>query len=97
MTTRALAYVLLRPVVTEKSTRLQEEGKYVFEVQRQATKGLIKQAVEVHLNVKVKDVNTMVIREKTKRYGARLVYGRLWKKAIVTLQPGNKITLFESI
>lgn len=97
MTTRAFANVLIRPVVTEKSTRLQEQDKYVFEVSRNATKGLVKKAIEDNLGVKVKDINTMAVREKTRRFGARRVHGRTWKKAIVTLEPGNKITLFEGV
>jgi len=97
VTSRAFANVLVRPVVTEKSTRLQEQDKYVFEVARHATRGLVKLAIEEHLGVKVKGVNTMMVREKTKRFGVRMVHGRVWKKAVVTLEPGNKITLFEGV
>ncbi|MSQ11397.1 MAG: 50S ribosomal protein L23 [Dehalococcoidia bacterium] len=89
--------MLLRPVVTENSTRLQGQGKYVFEVARTATKGGIKEAVEKTFGVKVTAVNTLRGTIKTKRFGKREVYGRTWKKAIVTLAPGDKIALFEGI
>lgn len=97
MSTKTLADVLLRPVVTEKSTLLQEKGKYVFEVAKPASKGAIKAAVEQAFGVKVLDVNTLRVKTKTKRVGPRRVLGRTWKKAIVTLEPGSKITLFEGV
>ena len=62
-----LTRVLKRPVVTEKSTLLQERGKYVFEVQRRATKSDIARAVENAFGVSVASVNTLVVRGKQKR------------------------------
>jgi large subunit ribosomal protein L23 len=97
MTSRTYARVLIRPVVTEKSTLQQEQAKYTFEVAPGATKFAVKEAVENAFNVKVLSVNTMRVQVRTKRFGARPVLGRTWKKAVVTLQPGNKITLFEAV
>ncbi len=89
--------VLKRPVVTEKSTLLQEKGCYTFEVARSATKQQIKEAVEKAFGVEVVQVNTLTVRDKPRRYGPRLVPARRWKKAIVTLAPGNSITIFEGV
>ncbi|MBI4496391.1 MAG: 50S ribosomal protein L23 [Chloroflexi bacterium] len=89
--------VLRRPVVTEKSTRLQEENKYVFEVAQEANKPMIKEAVEKAFNVKVLDVNTVMMRGKTKRMGPRHVRRPDWKKAVVTLRPGDRIEYFEGV
>ena len=89
--------VLRRPVVTEKSTYLQERGRYVFEVAPSANKREIRQAVEDAFDVKVLSVNTMHVRGKRKRFGPRLVEQRSWKKAVVTLAPGNTITIFEGV
>ena len=63
--------VLLRPTITEKSTLLQEDGQYTFEVAPKANKTLVKQAVEENFNVKVLSVNITVNRGKRKRYGPR--------------------------
>ena len=89
--------VLKRPVVTEKSTGLQETGRYVFEVDPSATKLQIKQVVQEAFDVKVVGVNTMVVKGKRKRFGPRFSAGRSWKKAIVTLAPGESITIFEGV
>ncbi len=89
--------VLRRPLVTEKATLLQEDGKYVFEVARGANKMQIKDAVEQAFKVKVAEVNVMSMHGKTKRMGKREVTGPAWKKAVVTLQPGYKVALFEGV
>lgn len=89
--------VLRRPLITEKATLLQGQGKYAFEVAGKATKNLVKQAVEKAFKVKVVSVNMMMVPGKTKRMGRRLVTGSSWKKAVVTLKPGNKIELFEGV
>ena len=90
-----LANVLLRPLVTEKSTILQERGKYVFQVDMKATKQDVARAVKWAFDVDVTDVNTFRVRGKVKRYGRRPAKMPDWKKAIVTLAPGNTIQLFE--
>ena len=89
--------IIIRPVVTERSTSLQDQNKYVFEVALNSTKGMIKQAVEQLFNVRVLKVNTLRRPGKTRRFGPRLVQSPVRKKAIVTLQPGDKITLFEGV
>jgi len=89
--------VLRRPLITEKTTLLKEEDKYVFKVANGATKHQIKEAVEKTFKVKVVKVNVIIVHGKTKRMGRREVTGPSWKKAIVGLEPGSKITLFEGV
>lgn len=83
--------VILAPVITEKATFASENGQIVFKVARNATKPEIKKAVETLFSVKVKSVNTLVRKGKTKRF--RGVTGRQSdvKKAIVTLEEGHSI------
>lgn len=76
---------------------MQEQGRYTFEVAPSATKHQIKRAVEAAFDVKVVKVNTMNLRGKRKRYGPRVKEQPSWKKAIVTLAPGNTITIFEGV
>ena len=89
--------VLRRPLVSEKSTNLQAQGKYAFEVAREANKHQIKQAVEKAFKVKVTAVNVMTVHSKTRRVGRRQVSTQPWKKAIVTLKSGDKIAFFEGV
>ena len=89
--------ILRRPLVTEKSTLLQEQGKYVFEVAPEATKLQIKSAVEEAFSVRVRHVNTMNLRGKRRRFGPTWSRKRDWKKAIVSLVPGDSITIFEGV
>lgn len=87
--------ILIKPIVTEKSTALMEEGKYTFQVPLTATKIEIRQAVEKVFNVKVQAVNTMRYEGKMKRLGRTQGRRSDWKKAIVTLKAGETIELFE--
>ena len=89
--------VLERPLVTEKNAALQASGKYAFEVNREANKMQIKQAVEKAFKVTVTAVNVVTMRGEEKRVGRKMVTTPSWKKAIVTLQEGDKIDLFESL
>jgi len=89
--------VLRRPLITEKNAMLQAQGKYAFEIAREANKPQIKQAVEKAFKVKVLAVNVMTVPGKTRRVGRRQVLTQSWKKAIVTLKPGDKIELFEGV
>jgi large subunit ribosomal protein L23 len=89
--------VLRRPLVTEKSTALQEQRRYVFEVAPSANKHEIKESVEAAFGVKVQKVNTMNVRGKTKRFGPKVSQMRSWKKAIVTVSPGDSISIFEGV
>ena len=87
--------ILIRPIVTEKSTALMEQGKYAFGVPLAATKIQIRQAVEQIFKVKVQAVNTMRYEGKLKRMGRTQGRRSDWKKAVVTLKPGEAIELFE--
>jgi len=89
--------VLRRPVITEKSTDLQTQGKYAFEIADGANKPMVKEAVESAFKVKVTGVNVVTMRGKMRRVGRRSILTRTWKKAIVTLQPGDKIEFFEGV
>ena len=89
--------VLRRPLITEKNTMLQAQGKYAFEIAREANKPQIKQAVEKAFKVKVLAVNVMTVPGKTRRVGRQQVLTQSWKKAIVTLKPGDKIEFFEGV
>ena len=87
--------MLVRPVVTEKSTLLQEQDKYVFEVLPKANKPMVKEAVQKAYNVKVVSVNILKNRGKVKQYGRRRVRTPDIKKAVVTLKAGDRIQIFE--
>jgi len=88
--------VLLRPIVTEK-TQL-AESNVAFEVVKAANKAMIKQAVELAFpQVKVLAVNTMTMKGKRKRMGMRVTQRPDWKKAVVTLRPGDRIEFFEGV
>jgi len=90
--------IVKRALITEKGTVLRElRNQYFFEVARDANKIEIKRAVESIFNVKVKTVQTMQIRGKIKRQGRFAGKRSDWKKAVVTLQPDQKIELFEQI
>ena len=89
--------VLRRPLITEKNAMLQAQGKYVFEIAREANKQQIREAVEKAFKVNVLAVNVMTVPGKTRRVGRRQVLTQSWKKAIVTLKPGDKIELFEGV
>jgi large subunit ribosomal protein L23 len=83
--------IIRSPVITEKSTAASEHDKVVFNVARDATKSQIRAAVEALFKVKVKGVNTLVRKGKTKRF--RGVRGRQSdiKRAVVTLEEGQSI------
>ena len=91
--------VLRRPLITEKSTVLQAQNKYVFEIADGANKPMIKQAVEKAFKVTVTGVKVVTMRGEIKRVGRsrRQVQTTPWKKAIVTLQAGDKIEFFEGV
>lgn len=92
-----LTEVVKRPLITEKSTILQSKQDYVFEVDSNANKHQIKAAVEKMFKVDVVKVNVINVPGKEKMVGRRRVRTRQWKKAIVTLAPGNKIEFFEGV
>jgi large subunit ribosomal protein L23 len=83
--------VLRRPLITEKSTLLQEKQRSVcFEVHRDATKPEIKKAVETLFGVKVQDVRVANVHGKVKRQGRYVGRRPDWKKAYVTLREGER-------
>ena len=90
-------HVLKRPILlTEKATRLREgENKVVFEVDKDANKIEIKDAVEKLFNVDVESVNTLVTRGHMKRMGRGYARLRNKKKAVVTLKEGHTIQFFD--
>lgn len=92
MSVKPKLYDLIRkPIITEKATLASEHGAVVFEVEIDATKPEIKEAVETLFNVKVKAVNTVVTKGKVKKFRGRAGKRRDVKKAYVTLVEGNTI------
>jgi large subunit ribosomal protein L23 len=103
--------IIKRPLLTEKSARLRETGgsatahaegesyaqKVVFEVAREANKIDVRRAVQELFKVTVTDVRTIVVRGKVKRMGRFSGQRPSWKKAFVTLKPGDNIELFEGV
>jgi large subunit ribosomal protein L23 len=88
--------VIVRPVMTERSTLLKEkQNQYVFEVRPGATKPDIRHAVEQLFKVKVLSVRTMNVLGKMRRLGRSMGRRPDWKKAVVTLGEGQKIDLVE--
>lgn len=90
-------HIIRRPIIlTEKSSRLRDQGnKVIFEVHRDANKIQIKDAIQALFKVGVVDVNTLVMRGKEKRMGRGYARLRNWKKAVVTLKPGDEIQFFD--
>ncbi len=89
--------VLVKPLLTEKITGLQESANRIaFVVQTDVNRIEVRQAVESVLKVKVKSVNIMKVMGKKKRQGRHLGKRPDWKKAIVTLHEGEKVELYES-
>jgi large subunit ribosomal protein L23 len=89
--------ILVRPIVTEKNTALNEVGKYCFEVATTTNKIEVKRAVEEVFKVKVVSVNMMKVPGKMRRMGRTSGMTRTWKKAIVTLAPGERIELVQGV
>ncbi len=87
--------IIKRPIVSEKTTKLSELRKYTFEVDRRANKIQIKQAVEELFGVKVKSVNVINGVAKPKKVGQYTGFASAISKAIVTLEEGNKIDIYE--
>lgn len=88
--------IIKRPVITEKSSDLIEgENKYTFVVDKKANKIEIKEAVEKLFNVTVVNVNTLNVKPKRRRVGRYEGFRGGYKKAIVELQAGDTIELFE--
>ena len=88
--------IIKRPLITEK-TSIQKElaNQLTFEVDRRANRIEIKRAIETAFKVRVASVQTMQVKGKVKRRGRNVGKRRDWKKAIVTLMPGERIDFFE--
>ncbi len=89
--------IILGPVVTEKSTHGSEDGQVTFKVSLDATKPEIKKAVESLFEVKVKQVNTIRMKGKAKRFKGHLGRRVNWKKAVVSLAEGETIDMMTGI
>lgn len=90
--------IIRRPIITEKAMLLADyENQYTFEVVMNANKPMIRDAVEEAFDVEVLKVNTMVVPGKPRRWGRRVSRTPAWKKAVVTLAPGDSIALFEGV
>lgn len=90
--------IIKSPIITERSSEMMADKKYVFEVALRSNKTEIKQAVEQIFKVKVANVNTLRMPAKPKRYGRYSGYTSEWKKAIVTLSADSKeLEFFESV
>lgn len=90
--------VIKRPLLTEKSGMMREEGNYyTFEVERKANKEQIRQAVEALFKVHVIKVNTVTMPGKAKRFGRSVSTAKRMKKAIVKLKKDEKIDILEGV
>ena len=88
--------ILIRPLITERTTDLMTEGKYVFVVDKRANKIQIADAVKEVFNVKVEAVNTVNVKGKKKRMGRSVGKTASYKKAIVKLAAGETIEFFSA-
>lgn len=88
--------IIIKPVVSEKSTDQNKLNKYVFRVSSRANKHSIKKAVKEIFNVTAESVNVMWVRGRKKRVRYQYGYTPSWKKAVVTLKKGEKIAIFEN-
>ena len=89
--------LLIRPIITEKTSQMMSENKYTFQVPLDANKVEIRQAIETIFNVKVEKVNTVRVLGKTKRMGRFVGKRSDYKKAIVKLVAGEKLPIFEGM
>lgn len=89
--------VIRRPVVSEKASMMSEENnQYVFEVAPNANKRQVQQAIEIIFEKRVKKINTMIMPAKRGMRGRNQYWrSQEWKKAIVTLEAGEKLELFD--
>ena len=88
-----LSNTIIKPIVTEKSTLLNEENKYVFRTDMKGTKYSIAKILQELYKVDAIDIKTIIVKGKVKRIGKTRNFTRLqnWKKAVVTLKKGQKI------
>ena len=90
--------IIIRPLITEKTSIQKEDHNQVsFEVDRRANRVEIRRAIEKIFNVKVEKTRTVQVKGKIKRRGRILGKRKDWKKAVVTLMPGERIDFFEGV
>lgn len=90
--------VVNKPLVTEKgTTMLAEENWVTFDVNMDANKIQIRDAIQKIFNVSVLKVNTQIVRGKRRRFGRTMGQSKAWKKAMVQLKEGDKIEIFEGV
>lgn len=89
--------VLVKPLITEKISDLATLNKYSFEIQKNANKLSVKKAISSVYGVKVENVRVINVQGKNVRYGRHSGRTKDWKKAIITLAPGEKIELYEGV
>lgn len=89
--------VIIRPIISEHSYDLMQDGVYTFEVAKTANKVEIAQAVEEIFDVTVIKVNTLNVKAKPKRVRYQVGKTRTWKKAMVTVAEGDSIEIFGSV
>jgi large subunit ribosomal protein L23 len=95
---RSVHDIIVRPLVTEKSTeQLEKNSAYTFMVAKDANKIEIAKAIEQLFNVRVSQVRTMRYAGKERRVGKFVGRRAAWKKAVVTLRPGDTIEIFEGV
>lgn len=88
--------IIIKPVLSEKTTDLAQVNKYVFKVSKKANKSIIKKAIKEIFNVTPLKINVTKVRGRRKRVRFQYGYTSSWKKAIVTLGQNEKIELFEN-
>lgn len=94
---RAAQRILIKPLVTEKAADLSSFSQYVFAVDSKANKIEVKKAIRAIYNVEPVKVNIVNISGKKVRYGRVAGKTKNWKKAVVTLKPGDKIEIYEGV
>ena len=89
--------IIIKPIITEDSMERLQNGKYTFQVAKDANKIEIAKAVEELFDVEVAKVNTMSVKGKEKRMGRNTGFRPDWKKAIVTLEGDKTIEFFDGM
>lgn len=89
--------LIIKPLITEKAAFLGGANQYVFEVNKNANKAEVLKAIEHVYNVRPLKVNILNVKGKTTRYGRSVGRLKNWKKAVVTLKEGDKISVYEGV
>src|SRR5262249_43213121 len=89
--------VLIKPLITEKNTKLGQLNKYTFKIDPRANKTQVKDAVQSIFKVEVTKVNVISVPGKMRRVGKSMGMSSPWKKAVVTVRDGQRIEIFEGV